>query len=325
MSTLSYASKRIRAGNDYADVVIYRDGSNLYGIQDQGARSIAISLCVFVASILAASQLVGMLLLFLMMRGVRRATREAAMIGPDNLDQRISMGDVPEDIRGLVAATNAALDRVEEGYRLQGRFAGAVAHELRTPIAVLRLKCEALPISPQRDGLIGMVDRLTHILGQLMALALLEGATPNLETADLVEVVREITINLVEEVHISGRTLEFSAPVLAVPGRVDVHYMTTILGNLVGNAIAHTRPGSHIVVGIHESGIVYVVDDGPGMILAPSLATAQPRYRRADGKRTGGLGLGLRIVARSVELMGGELDIVTGGPGCQIRITLPQA
>ncbi|HEX7873804.1 MAG TPA: HAMP domain-containing sensor histidine kinase [Sphingobium sp.] len=324
VDTLSYATERREFGPDYADVVVYQDLDRPSEIEDKVSREIAMTLCLFVGGILAASQLVGMLVLYVTTRGVRRATREASLIGPDHLDRRISTDDVPEDISGLVEATNAALDRVEEGYRLQGRFADAVAHELRTPIAVLRLKCEMLPDSTQRDALIVSVDRMTHILGQLMALASLEGAQPNLEMVDLVEVVRDIATDLATSVHSSGRTIEFIDPMLPVAGRIDVHYMRTIIGNLVGNAIAHTQPGSHIIIGVEETGVVYVNDDGPGMTLEPGSATTQPRYLRADKRRSSGSGMGLRIVARSVDLMGCEMKILTGGQGSKIRIMTPQ-
>ncbi|MET0363867.1 MAG: HAMP domain-containing sensor histidine kinase [Sphingobium sp.] len=324
VDTLTYVTRRMEIGPDYADVVVYQDLDRPTQLEDKVAREIALTLCLFVGGILAASQLVGMLVLFLTTRGVRRATREASLIGPDNLDQRISTEDVPEDISGLVQATNAALDRVEEGYRLQGRFADAVSHELRTPIAVLRLKCEMLPDSAQRDELIVSVDRMTHILSQLMALASLEGAQPDLEMVDLVEVVRDIATDLVASVHASGRSLEYIAPMVPVAGRIDVHYMTTIIGNLVGNAVSHTQPGSHIVVGVEETGVVYVNDDGPGMILHPGSDTLQPRYLRADKQHSSGSGLGLRIVTRSVDLMGCEIQILTGVRGSRIRISTPQ-
>lgn len=323
--TYTYAVRPVVQGSERATVVVYRDRTCAGAFVDEVVRAIVPYANMLVVLVLAAALAVSVGILLYTARGLSRAVEQATRIDTYHLDARIDTASLPDDLARLVRATNDALDRVEEGFRFQSRFAAAISHELRTPIAILRLKCELLPPSEQRDGILAAVDRQVHILKQLIALASVEGNGSQPERIDLAAVARDAAADMAMEVVRSGRTIEFDAP----PGGVHVlgnaDYVTTIVYNLVGNSIRHTDPGTHIAVCVGADGTLDVVDNGAGIVCSETLGRvgASSKYARADHDRTSeGTGLGLRIVARSVILMHGKLSVITDSPGAHVRVQL---
>lgn len=318
---IAYATRVVKSGPQRALVMVYRDRWTANAAVDQAARDIAAQFGALTIAALALMLAINLTTIVVTMSGLRRAAREAASIGPDALARRINRQHLPDEVLQLVDAANAALDRVEDGYRMQTQFAGAVAHELRTPIALLRVKCECLPASPEREDLLKAVDRQSHILRQLTALASLDGMRPAMTRLDLVETIREMAADLSAQVITSRRTIEFSGPDTPVWVRANADCLFSILSNLIGNAVRHTPVGTHIAVGVAPDGSFAVADDGPGILRVAGEARAA-RYLRADHRRSDGAGMGLRIVEKTAELLGGRLEIAAEGSGAVVRIWL---
>ncbi|SMG20977.1 ATP-binding protein [Paraburkholderia susongensis] len=236
------------------------------------------------------------------------ATRSIDSLEPLRLD-----GTVPVEIRPLVEALNDLLQRLHTASQAQRTFIADAAHELRSPLAALKLQLQAA----SRDGsLTGegqafervehRVNRIIHLVQQLLALAR-EDAQPVTSMVpvslrrigeqvvsdfSLLAEMREIDLGLECE---SARAPNDAYTVLAEP-----HSMSVLLGNLINNAIRHTPPGGRVDVVLRRAGErvgFEVVDSGSG-IPEEERERVFDRFYRGEGSKGEGSGLGLAIVAR---------------------------
>jgi two-component system OmpR family sensor kinase len=247
-------------------------------------------------------------------RAIARVSREADLIGPDRLDQRLTVDDLPAEARSLAGATNRALDRLENAYVSQSEFVSNVAHELRTPLALIALRAEVAD-EPLKAQLLVGVQRAAHVIDQLLELASLENTGPAPMLIDLCETARNTVEHYVPIVLNSGRTIAFDA---GADGSFEICLPTGIveiaLGNLIDNAIRHTPTATHIIVSVDAPGSLRVTDNGPG-IAADQRSDARKRYWRADTSRSDSAGLGLAIVERIMSAHHGELIIAPSASG----------
>ena len=238
----------------------------------------------------------------------------AAAIGPRALDTRLPRGTLPSEVEPLAAATNEALDRLEDGFRTQAPFAADIAHELRTPLAVIRLRADAVDDAAVKDPLLASVDRAARVVAQLLALADLERPVEYAgEPLDFAALAEAVVVSRAPGILAVGRTIaleDLSADTgsIGYPGAILL-----ALENLVDNAVRHTAPGTAIVVRVNPGARIGVIDDGVGV--APEhLARLKHRFWRGDGSRSEGSGIGLSIVDRVARAHLGLLDIAPG-PG----------
>jgi signal transduction histidine kinase len=209
------------------------------------------------------------------------------------------------------------LDRLQELSARQRRFLADLAHEMRTPLAIMRLRLDDLPASKTRASLILDLDRLGGRIDALLALARLRGAAPAAEKLDLADLARDIVMDRAPRAAGAGCDLaievQASTWVLA-----DCALVETALANLVDNAIAHAGVGASIVVRVLATGIIEVSDDGQGIPANLRDELMKPFIREKEG---GGLGLGLALVNEAVKAMGGDLELDdTPGGGMTARI-----
>jgi signal transduction histidine kinase len=285
----------------------------------------------------ATAWLTAALLLFLLVadivivrRGLAPILRASAMaraISPARLDPRLPTDGMPSEIMPLVEAVNQAFDRVEAGFRAQRDLTADVAHELRTPLAVLRMRVEALAEPQARARLLADIDVMGRLVGQLLSMAELE--TVVIEPADEAD-LRQVCLEAVELLAplavAQGKAVELAGarrPV-KVHGRPDLLFQA--VRNLVENAIRHTRKGSTVTVEVSEGGAVRVLDRGPGV--PPEMKDRLfERFwggRRKDRPAGGeGAGLGLSIVARIAHEHGGVVTVEDRpGGGAVFAMTL---
>ncbi len=239
---------------------------------------------------------------------------------------RLSLDELPNEIMPLAGAYNDALDRTEAAYRLQREFVGDAAHELRTPLAVLRARLETLPDHASRRMLLSDVGVMTRIVAQLLEIASLERllidadaiADPSAVCASVVEALAPMAIAARCEL---GLTVAAPPPSL----RIRDQELFQVVRNLVENAINHTGDNTCIDVRVEADGLVVVQDDGPG--IPPELHQAVfERFWRRDRRDRSGAGLGLAIVQRIVATHGGTITLAsTEGAGCRFSIRLPHA
>ncbi|PLR22665.1 hypothetical protein SGCZBJ_18020 [Caulobacter zeae] len=242
------------------------------------------------------------------LRPLRRLSLLAADIGPATIHARLPVASAPREVAPLVEAFNATLDRLEAGWRAQRDFSANAAHELRTPLAILRAQVESLLEPDERRAASEEFERLGRLVAQLLALAEAEsGALAQTHSFDLVALARDVTSDMASFVLSSGRTVGFDNVIerLMIEGQPDL--VETALRNLLENAVRHTPSGVEILVTIDADGLVCVSDDGPG-VPAEARARLFERFSRGDPQGPGA-GLGLSIVRQIMERHGGRVRL----------------
>ena len=241
---------------------------------------------------------------------VIQASNIASAIDPKRTDIRLPTAEMPRELLPLIQAINEALDRLEAGIKLQKEFTADAAHELRTPLAVLRARIESLPDQQAMGDLKADIDIMTHVVAQLLEMAELEDATIKLDervdlraiSADVVGLVADVAIAQDKEIALTGQ-----------PGCVWVRgnggMIYRAVRNLVDNAIKYAASGTEITVDVDVDGTVQVLDRGPGVPASQREMMFQRFWRgRLDG--SGGAGLGLAIVSRIAELHGAKIQVL---------------
>ena len=313
--------RAIRFGGTRATLEITQDRTRPDVIVDDVVSTFLRQSLWIIPIISIASAALALLLVRRVVRQLRVVSEEADRIHPGALDTRLSEEGLSLEPRRLAAATNRALDRVEAGFQRQSQFVASVAHELRTPIALAMLRGDALPSSPEHDAMRDAIAQVSHVVSQLMELAAIEGRPPAIEPVSLDAIARGAVEAMAPLVYRSGRSLEMEeggdAAALA-PGNAGLLHIAAT--NLIDNAVRHTPPGTHISVRATADTIT-VSDDGPGLIAEPG-SEDRPRFRSAGRQRSDGAGLGLTIVARIMETLGGTMTLRPGGPGTAIVLRL---
>ncbi|MEE7546797.1 HAMP domain-containing protein, partial [Xanthomonas sp. Kuri4-1] len=167
---LRVATRPVRHGGQRYTVQVARSDRMMATLGDYESRlylraGLATGLCalaVFCAVVFVTLQR--------MLRPVRRVSEAAAHIEPRNLSARLQAEGVPSELTPLIEAFNAALARLEAGYRVQQEFLAAAAHELKTPLALLRAEIE-LGGASQREALLRDTDLMARHVHQLLHLA----------------------------------------------------------------------------------------------------------------------------------------------------------
>ena len=254
---------------------------------------------------------------------VSQASDMARAIGPQNLDVRLPTEHLPNEILPLAHAVNQAFDRLEQGFRIQREFTADAAHELRTPLSILRARLAGIRELELRRELEADSDRMARIIGQLLDVAELDSFVlqPG-ATADLQAVGEEVVEYMAPMALARGRQLALAGSGRPVPVHGDGEVLFQALRNLVENALSHTPPGTTVDVKIEPLGVVRVMDRGRG-VPAEERELVFQRFWRRDRSKSGGAGLGLAIVKRIVETHGGEVSVQGrsgGGAAFVIRL-----
>jgi signal transduction histidine kinase len=242
-------------------------------------------------------------------RPVLLASKQASEIGPRRTDIRLSLAKIPSEIRPLVEAINQALDRLERGFKIEREFSADAAHELRTPLAILRTRIDTLPDKEIAGPLRKDVESMSRTVGQLLETAELEtvvidpAARAELRAicADVVGFLAPLALDQGKDIALSGAEHE-----VWISG--DAEMIGRAVRNLVENAIRHTSSRGCVEVMVEEDGTIRVRDQGPG-IVDDDREHLFRRFWRRDRSRSGGAGLGLAIVRQVVDVHGGTIGV----------------
>ena len=249
------------------------------------------------------------------LRPLREASDIAAEIGPSRPGLRLPTKEIPREVRPLVSAVNLALDRLEEGFKIQRDFTADAAHELRTPLSILRTRIDVLEDAEIRQALRQNVEGMAHIVGQLLDIAELDAvAIDPSETADLQSVAAEVAEFVAPLALAQGKDVALSGATEPVWVRGSPEMLSRAIRNLAENAINHTAPGSTVEFVVEDSGKVSVLDQGPG-IAEHERKLIFRRFWRRDRRKAGSTGLGLSIVQRIAELHSATITVENRGGG----------
>lgn len=208
----------------------------------------------------------------------------------------------------------------EERHR---RFAADVAHELRTPLAVMRANLDSLEDGEPARSLQGDVDAMARMVEQLLAVSRLESlALEEADEADLHAVCTSVPVRLAPLAVREERSIEVTGSEGPVLVRGDPGALEQAVRNLVENAIRYSARRTTVTIEIGADASIRVIDHGRG-IPAELRNTVFERFQRAD-RRAGGAGLGLSIVRRTVEGHDGSIEVGEApGGGTVFTMRLP--
>jgi signal transduction histidine kinase len=239
---------------------------------------------------------------------VREASTTAAAIGPQRTEVRLPEQSMPAEIAPLVHAVNQALDRLETGFRAQRDFTADMAHELRTPLSIVRARVDSLEPGPIRDALRADLVNMTRTVNQVLDIAELESFIVATDArADLHEVCAD-AVGLMAPLAVElGKTIALTGDPGPVWVRGHAEALFRAVRNLIENALRHTPPGLSIEVEVMKDG-VRVLDDGPGVPDADRESIFR-RFWRRDRTSGDSRGLGLAIVTRVAEAHDGSVTV----------------
>jgi signal transduction histidine kinase len=251
-------------------------------------------------------------------------------------DQRLPVPDARDEVQRLAVTLNAMLDRIDAATKRQRTFIGDAAHELRSPLASLRVQLEVAERVPPADwnamlrDLLVDVNRLELLVDDLLATARLDEAGGTLRRREMVELDVLVSQTVASYAQARVPVAAHTAPMI-VDG--DPDGLRRVVVNLIDNAVRHARAGVSVTVtaGRHTAGQATVQlevgDDGPG-IPAHERQRVFDRFYRVGGSRSrgsGGTGLGLPIVRDLVRAHGGTVRLADNQPGLRAIVTLPVA
>jgi signal transduction histidine kinase len=250
---------------------------------------------------------------------------QAGAITPRTTGLRLDEANVPAEVLPLVTAFNAALERLDRGFAMQRRFTANAAHQLRTPLAILRARLDGMDAGVEATALKRDCDRITRVVAQLLAIARLDAHEIEIaETVDLCALARETVSTLATLAIAEGRSLSLDAGAAPVAVRGNSAALGDALGNLIENALRFAPPRGTVEVVVRPGAALAVLDRGPGVKPEERARVFEPFWRGSD-PRGPGSGLGLAIVAEIAAAHGGRvLALDRPGGGAEFRIELPQ-
>ncbi len=273
----------------------------------------------------------------LALRPWRRVSQETAERGPADLTP-LSYMPPHKELQPLVLGINSLLQRVRESTSRERSLIADAAHELRTPLAAMRVNVEALKEQSTDDGqrelmdnLLRSNDRAARLVGQLLQLmrsdAVSDSALPAMLSFD--GLVQDRLAMIESLASARGVELELecedSVPVLG-----ERESLVSMIDNLIDNAIKYSPSGGRVVVHVSRDGahaLLTVADQGPGV--PPALRERVfDRFFRSPDQSQSGSGLGLAIVKAVVDRHGGEATLgaaVSGGLLATVRLPLAVA
>jgi signal transduction histidine kinase len=248
------------------------------------------------------------------LKPLRRASRETERITPRNLGARLSLHDMPSELRPLIESFNQTLARLETGFQVQQVFLAAAAHELKTPLTMLRAQIELEDALEDKLTLLREVDLMARHVQQLLQLAeLSEIQNYQFSPTSLAAVARETVDYLRRRADTAAVEVEFADDGAGPMVLADAGALFVLFKNILENAILHAPAGGRVSVRI-DAGRVRIADDGPG-IRPEHLAHVFTRFWRAPGSRYDGAGLGLAICREIAQAHGWRLLADNSGHG----------
>jgi len=320
-----------------------RDASNRFQVQVAQPTGKRTKAALEVAGrVLAPFAIALPLLLALLFLSVGRSLRpllrladDVAQRAPDALTP-LPVDDMPEETRALIASLNNLLERLRRALENERRFTADAAHELRTPLAALKIQAQVAQKAPDEvtrahalEQLLAGVTRSTRLVEQLLRLARLDPLThlAEAQAMPLAPLLRQVAESLAPEVQAKQISLDIQAPeTLAVDADADLLHLA--IRNLLENALRYAPAQGHVVLAVaSENGhvILQVKDNGPG-VPPDELERITERFYRGRNIREPGSGLGLAIVQRIAQLHHAALELENlqaGGFQATLRFPKP--
>lgn len=302
--------------------------------QDVSFRS-SVNRLLLLGGILAgvAALAVGIVLAHRATAPAREITGAARALAAGERSERVEF-EGADEFGEMARAFNSMADTIEEQDRLRRAFAADVAHELRTPLAILRTQMEGIqdgviePSSPTLASLLEETLRLSRLVADLETLASVDAAVFSLDRKPMA--LRSLLTGVVSEFAgpYEAGEVGLCSDLADVDVEADPTRIRQVATNLLSNALKFTPPSGEVRLSLRAEGdhaVIRVSDTGPG-IPADEIAHVFDRFFRGRSARAGGSGIGLTIARELVRAHGGEIHASsTPGEGAVFTVRLPIA
>jgi two-component system, OmpR family, sensor histidine kinase BaeS len=268
-------------------------------------------------------------------RPVARIISVARAMGSGQRDVRVGGVRAPSELRELATAFDQMADKLDRNEQLRRDLVADVAHELRTPVAVLQAGHEALldgvaePTPAELASLRDEVLRLATMIDDLQTLSAADAAAMQLklQRCDLADIVAAAADSLASRYDATGTTLERRLSAVAV--LADPRWLHHVVTNLLTNALKFSPAGSRVTVAAGPDGNdarLVVTDRGSGIPESDLPHIFERFWRGRQASQIPGSGIGLAIAAEIAAGHGGQLSARSRpGEGTQMTLTLPRA
>ncbi len=267
---------------------------------------------------------------------LRQLDAAAHAMAAGNLQVRVQPGPVRE-VADLARSFNRMADTLEDADRQRRQLTADVAHELRTPLSIIKGRLEGIEDGVYRAdpeqvaGLLDEVSLLERLIEDLRLLALADAGQLTLapELVDPAGLLQDARRSFAQQAQERGVALQVAAGPALPELTADPQRIAQVLGNLVSNALRHTPAGGMVALAARAQpdGVLFEVRDSGVGIAPEDLPRIFDRFFRADSSRaraSGGAGLGLAIARRIVEAHGGRIWATSApGQGTAVHFILP--
>lgn len=256
-----------------------------------------------------------------LVRPLKELASAAAQLGASQRPRTLEVRG-PREIRRSLTAFNSMSDRVSDLLREKDVMLGALGHDLRTPLASLRIRVESMKPEAERERAIMTIEETTRLLESILDFARTGKANSQTGPFDLNATLAQLVEDYVDQ----GRQIVLDAPATSVPVVSSEDLLRRLFRNLIDNACQH---GTTVRVQLEQLGAgvrITVRDDGPGIPEEQLLLVRQPFYRTdvSRNRRDGGSGLGLALADSIVRTLRGSLHLANRKPtGLSAVVTLP--
>nr|WP_113867091.1 quorum sensing histidine kinase QseC [Brenneria salicis]NMN93327.1 two-component system sensor histidine kinase QseC [Brenneria salicis ATCC 15712 = DSM 30166]RBP61628.1 two-component system sensor histidine kinase QseC [Brenneria salicis ATCC 15712 = DSM 30166]RLM30421.1 two-component system sensor histidine kinase QseC [Brenneria salicis ATCC 15712 = DSM 30166] len=325
-----FTDGRLRDDNDRWRMVWLKTGDNRYVVvvgqeweyrQDMVWDIVKTNLTPW----LAALPIMLALLFWLITRelsSLKQITAQLLQRPPDEATP-LETNNIPQEVRPLVNALNHLFARVNDMLVRERRFTSDAAHELRSPLAALKVQTEVAQLAHddetvRRHALTNLdkgIDRATRLVDQLLTLSRLdsESLLNGQQTVQLQELMRQVVIDHYQQAKAAGIELTLDLSDVPVSRHGHPLLLTLLIRNLLDNAIRYSHAGGAIHLQLTPHGF-QVTDEGPG-IGDDALARIGERFFRPPGQEKSGSGLGISIVNNIAKLHGMRVTFVNRPEG----------
>lgn len=215
----------------------------------------------------------------------------------------------PDDVKQLIDAFNDMQARVSSLLGEKDVMLGAIGHDLKTPLAALRVRIESVEDEDERDKMAATIDEMVTILDDILTLARLGRSGEPIQSVDIGALVESLAIDF--------PAAAFHSPEIRCVASVRPVLIRRALRNLIGNAITYGQRASLYVRQSQSMGRVVIEDDGPGIdpALVETMFEPFTRAERSRSRTTGGSGLGLTISRAIARAHGGDVTLENRAEG----------
>ena len=334
--TLPYSNKMkkfetIKLGGKFLRLVNYVDKKNqliiqvAYNVENEINILERFELIIFstLFFILFISALAGFFVSKSALEPINKIKEQIKAITEHNLDKRIDVGEVPDELKDLIESFNTLLERLRKAFLREKRFISDVSHELKTPISVIQMQCE-IALRKERDSkeykkaletIKDTISLMSSLVEKMLMVSRLERVDKSVfsevELSSVLKSAYELLKGRADECDID---LDLNIPNEPIFVKGDKTLLVEMFVNLIDNAIKYNNKGGCVLVEVEKLGssvVVKISDTGIG-ISEDEVEKVFEEFYRADKSRSKdreGFGLGLSIVKKIAQLHGIEIKI----------------